>query len=117
MDDICGEQSGDGHKQRRGNHHIDSKKRHKDQHREKNNRHKSPDGGHRCICGYDSCPKLEDYFIGKGHLYDGAPIRFLKYDDPLWPDSEESLIRNLHVTDEKKEAVLPHDLASNKIWQ
>ena len=62
--------------------------------------------GHRCICGYKTCPKLWEEYSGTGHVYDRANIRLGKSDNPLWLPFQESLLRNLHVSEEMGEAII-----------
>jgi len=102
---------------KKGDRHLDKGDRHldkaEDRHTEGHDRHKNKvDGGHLCICGYHTCAQLRFEFIGTGHAYDRSPYIFTKYDDPLWDDFEDSLLRNLHVSEEKKEMVLSQESGS-----
>lgn len=77
-------------------------------HKRRGNRHKDPGDDHPCVCGYASCPRLRKGYVGTDHAYDRIPIRFKKPDDPnnpLWLPFQESLIRNLHVSDEWEEKI------------
>ena len=106
-------------KQRDGDRHLDSGDRHLDKsdrhldkgdrHLNKRNRHKNPSDDHPCVCGYASCPRLRKGYESTDHVYDRVPCRFKKPDDPnnpLWLLFQESLIRNLHVSDEWEEKIL-----------
>ena len=85
-------------KQYKSDRHLNKKDRHK----QNTNRHLYKDDGHPCICGYAKCPELEEGFHGTDHIYDRAPIRLTISDDESWGVFFESLLRNLHVTDEMR---------------
>ena len=79
-----------------------------DRHKEKKDRHKNKiDSGHNCICGYSKCNVVREGFTGTGHIFDRRPIHF-KIPKPCkeWDEFFDSLIRNLHVSEEVSDHLL-----------
>jgi len=97
-DDRHKDRKGDWHKKNENNQRV-----HKDN---EGNTIVDKSCGHRCICGYKTCPKLWEEYSGTGHVYDRANIRLEKSDNPLWLPFQESLLRNLHVSEEMGEAII-----------
>ena len=97
-DDRHKDRKGDWHKKNENNQRV-----HKDN---EGNTVVDKSCGHRCICGYKTCPKLWEEYSGTGHVYDRANIRLEKSDNPLWLPFQESLLRNLHVSEEMGEAII-----------
>lgn len=78
--------------------HLNKADRHKDKHRKS---HKTKDDGHPCICGYASCNELYKGFQRTNHVYKRPTIRLKVPDNELWGDFFDSLIRNLHVPEDR----------------
>ncbi|KAL9188987.1 hypothetical protein ACHAXT_011477 [Thalassiosira profunda] len=68
-------------------------------------RHKYAEHGNVCICGYKGCTGLLHDFYETEHVYGRRPVDFKVSSDPRFEPFLESLLRNLHVPDEKKREI------------
>lgn len=75
------------------------KDKHVDHHRRKEGQKNS---GHQCICGYSQCEHVMKKFRKTAHVFDRAPIRLCIPTELCqeWEEFFDSLMRNLHVTEE-----------------